>query len=190
MSVSAADELIDRFVKALNARAAFERFPANELPEFLRTEQDPEHPDWYSWRIKSSAEAPWLDAFESKLFKPLPPTFRSLVRRYAFMGFEIGKVLMCPNTGTAVDGEFANYVGSDKRLQEVLIPAGCLHFARLGTGDYDPICFDTNRGHGREYPIVQVDHEEILCNRRLKVVAELAPSFRRLVEEYLGNNPR
>jgi hypothetical protein len=180
-----ADELIDRLVEKQNAGGAFERFPADELPEFLRTEQDPEHPGWFSWRIVPIAEAPWVDTLERKLFKPLPPTLRSLVLRYAFMEFEIGKVLMCPNTGQDIDYELAKYVGSDRNLQEVLVPAGYLHFARQWTGDYDPICFDTNRGYKREYPIVQIDHEEILCNRRLKVVAELAPSFRRLVEGYL-----
>jgi hypothetical protein len=28
---------------------------------------------------------------------------------------------------------------------------------------------------------VKIDHEEILCNNRIKVVGELAPSFRALV---------
>jgi hypothetical protein len=29
--------------------------------------------------------------------------------------------------------------------------------------------------------VVKIDHEEILCNRRIKIVAELAPSFEDLV---------
>jgi len=32
-----------------------------------------------------------------------------------------------------------------------------------------------------ECRIVKIDHEEILCNYRVKVVAELSPSFERLL---------
>jgi hypothetical protein len=48
--------------------------------------------------------------------------------------------------------------------------------------DYDPVCFDIReRTKGKDYPIVKIDHEEILCNNRVKVVAELAPSFEKLM---------
>ncbi len=48
--------------------------------------------------------------------------------------------------------------------------------------DYDPVCFDMNsRKKNREMRVVKIDHEEILCNYRVKVVAELAPSFEALV---------
>jgi len=48
--------------------------------------------------------------------------------------------------------------------------------------DYDPVCFDVNSWKkDREMRVVKIDHEEILCNNRVKVVAELAPSFEALV---------
>ncbi len=48
--------------------------------------------------------------------------------------------------------------------------------------DYDPVCFDINsRKKNGECRIVKIHHEEILCNNRVKLVAELAPSFRDLV---------
>jgi len=48
--------------------------------------------------------------------------------------------------------------------------------------DYDPVCFDIkSRKKNGECRIVKIDHEEILCNNRVKLVAELAPSFRELV---------
>jgi hypothetical protein len=37
---------------------------------------------------------------------------------------------------------------------------------------------------------VQFDHEEILCNRRLREVADIAPSFRALVESILADAAR
>jgi hypothetical protein len=48
--------------------------------------------------------------------------------------------------------------------------------------DYDPVCFDMNsRKKNREMRVVKIDHGEIFCNSRVKVVAELAPSFEVLV---------
>lgn len=47
--------------------------------------------------------------------------------------------------------------------------------------DYDPVCFDISVRNNRDYRVVKIDHEEILCNYRVKVVSEIAPSFRALV---------
>lgn len=48
--------------------------------------------------------------------------------------------------------------------------------------DYDPVCFDVKtRNKNGDCRIVKIDHEEILCNNRIKVIAELAPSFYQLV---------
>ena len=47
--------------------------------------------------------------------------------------------------------------------------------------DYDPVCFEIKSRRNRDYRIVKIDHEEILCNYRIKVVSEIAPSFRALV---------
>jgi hypothetical protein len=67
------------------------------------------------------------------------------------------------------------------------LPAGYIQFGRGPDVNYDPVCFDTRRDPGsRDAPIVQLDHEDILCNRRLRVVAELARSFRALVLDVIG----
>src|ERR1700693_636689 len=59
-----------------------------------------------------------------------------------------------------------------------------LHSIRIGTDvDYDPVCFDlSSRNKTGDCRIVKIDHEEILCNNRIRVVAELAKSFQQLVE--------
>ncbi len=73
-------------------------------------------------------------------------------------------------------------------LSELLIPAGYVQIGRLDTGDFDAICFDLNRkAQNREYPIVQVDHEDILCNSKVRVAGELWPSFVQLVESALSS---
>jgi hypothetical protein len=53
--------------------------------------------------------------------------------------------------------------------------------------DYDPVCFDIKkRTKSNDYRIVKIDHEEILCNNRIKVVSELAPSFEQLMIETIS----
>ena len=64
----------------------------------------------------------------------------------------------------------------------MLIPAGLIQFGNGPVGDHDPVCFDTSKRYkDGDYRIVKLDHEEILCNYRLREVAELAPSFKELV---------
>ena len=53
--------------------------------------------------------------------------------------------------------------------------------------DYDRVCFDLKtRGKNNDCRIVKIDHEEVLCNERLRVVKELAPTFRALVEQIVS----
>jgi len=69
-------------------------------------------------------------------------------------------------------------------LSNALLPAGYVQFAKGPDVDFDPVCFDYNsRRQGGDCKIVKIDHEEILCNNRIKVIAELAYSFRELVEQ-------
>lgn len=77
-------------------------------------------------------------------------------------------------------------------LSELLLPAGFVQIGRPDTGGFDAICFDWNEpAQNREYRIVQVDHEDILCNRKVRVSSELWPSFIKLVEGSLSAaNPK
>jgi len=44
------------------------------------------------------------------------------------------------------------------------------------------VCFKVAvRSPNGDCRIVKIDHEQILCNHRVKVVAELAPSFEQLI---------
>jgi hypothetical protein len=73
-------------------------------------------------------------------------------------------------------------ISRDPGIWASLIPAGYVQFAKGPDMDYDPVCFDIkSRKTTGECRVVKIDHEEILCNNRVKLVAELAPSFRDLV---------
>jgi hypothetical protein len=73
-------------------------------------------------------------------------------------------------------------MSSDDFLFKTLIRAGYIPFGKGPDMDYEAVCFDLSaRKKNSESPIVKIDHEEILCNSRIKVVSELAKTFEGLV---------
>jgi hypothetical protein len=68
-----------------------------------------------------------------------------------------------------------------------LLRAGFLQIGQWFIGHYDPMCFDCN-SRTVEPRIVQLDHEEILCNTRIVLVKEIAPSFPDLLRGLLGSD--
>ena len=89
---------------------------------------------------------------------------------------------LLPNPpGSDLSGLLAKMM-CDPGLWKALTPSGFIQFGRGSDNDYDPVCFDIkSRSKGGDYRIVRIDHEEILCNNRIKIVNELAPSFEQLV---------
>ena len=128
-------------------------------------------------------EAPWIDEFESHLPQRLPPSFASLVRRYAFRPFEWGRIRFFGNSGTDDELDLAVGTVGDSAISRTTAVAGLIHFARPAGFSYDPICFDTRtRGKSRESPIVRLDHEAVLIKSRIDVLEQVAPSFSALLE--------
>jgi hypothetical protein len=69
-------------------------------------------------------------------------------------------------------------MSEDVILWRFLLQSGYIRFGKGPDLDYDPICFDiSSRKKNRDCRIVKIDHEQILCNDRLKIVIELAPGF-------------
>ena len=175
------DETIDRFVEMMN-RSPQEQKSVEEVPVLLR-EGDPDQFGWCAWKIRRVSQTPWIDALEAKLPVRLPPSFYSLVKRYCFPLFELGPLTMLSNTGEDIRNELARTIFEDEHLSPLLLTHGYVQFARPNTGDYDPICFDSKRRtKNGEMPIVRIDHEEVLCNSKIAVTAEIAKSFLELVE--------
>jgi hypothetical protein len=182
-------ELIDSFVHAANQSGLQPRL-CDEVPAQLR-KSDSNEDGFCEWQIREVAATPWLTAIHSRLPEPLPDSFLSLITRYVFLDFEVGPIHLFANTGLEIWEEFTFSIFRDKALTETLFPAGFIHFARVpGGASYDPICFDTNvKTKAREWPIVQIDHEEILCRSRLRVVGRLKDSFRALIEDVVNRKP-
>ena len=138
--------------------------------------------------IRAEDNASRLRALQERLPKRIPQSFESLLSRYSFPTFDVFGISLFgwDSDSTAILGEASAPKNS---LSEVLIPAGYVQIGRPATGHFDAICFDLNHhAQNREYRVVQADHEEILCNRRVRVTEELWPSFAKLVESALSSD--
>ena len=132
-----------------------------------------------------------LELFETKLPKRLPQSFATFLSRYSFPAFDIlGISLFGWDSDANLYTEEAS--AAKGSLSELMLPAGYAQIGRPDTGDFDAVCFDLNdRKQNREHRIVQIDHEEILCNWKVRVSGELWPSFIKLMECALASaDPR
>jgi hypothetical protein len=132
-------------------------------------------------------EAPWVADLERMLTKRLPASFSSLIKRYSFTPFESGGLYFYANMGTDDADEMSVAIFRDRLIAEATLKAGYIQFARPDTGSYDPICFDTRSAvSNREFPIVRLDHEQILCYDRIYVSERVADSFFRFAADIVG----
>lgn len=165
--------IIDGFARRLGPEH-FVELSEGDAPSFLMADA----PDEYGYRngrIAGKDCRAWIDQISGKLPAPFPPSFYSLVSRYAFTAFEYGSVRFFANTGERVYHELADMIFSDEHLYPTLFANGLIEFGKAGDS-YDPICFDTRRGVS-ECPIIRVDHEMVLMHEKIRVLGEIAPSF-------------
>jgi len=142
-----------------------------------------------AWRPQRTDVSPvLLDGLYGRLPAKFPPLFETLLLTFRWAEVSLDRYsLMANPLGPNLDGFFKE-ISKDSGLWESLIPAGYLRFGKGPDMDYDPVCFDMNsRKKSHEMRVVKIDHEEILCNFRVKVVAELAPSFEALVLQTIAS---
>jgi hypothetical protein len=174
------DSEIDAFVTRINSSPR-EPLPPEDVPELLRDGLQDEY-GLFMWSIKKADCSRWISELVQKLPKRFPPSYISFISRYMFPAFEIGPVFLFGNTGFELHSELKEKIFRDKGIVEELMPAGYLQIGNPSSGDYDPICFDTKGNE--ECPIVRIDHEEILCRSRIRVVKVIASSFMELIRNY------
>ena len=136
------------------------------------------------WRpIFRATDHSMLEALYAKLPARFPPLYEQLVLAYRWADVDLGSYRLLGNPlGPDLSG-LLNKMLKDKFLSTCLLKNGLIPFGKGPDIDYDPVCFDLrSRKKNREFAIVKLDHEEILCNERIKVVAELAPNFEQLVK--------
>jgi hypothetical protein len=115
-----------------------------------------------------------------------PYLYERLVLSYRWQRSDIrdGYRLLANPHGSDLSG-LMHDIFRDKGLSDALLPNGFIQFGFQSAYEYDPICFLTDCRSQPDYPIVRIDHEEILCNCRIKVIAIIADSFREFVQKHV-----
>ena len=114
-----------------------------------------------------------LESLEGKLPARLPQSFASFLSRYSFPPFDVLGISLF-GWESAANSYIDEASAAKGSLSELLIPARYGQIGRPDTGNFDAVCFDLNQKcQNREYRIVQIDHEEILCYWRVQVSEEL-----------------
>jgi hypothetical protein len=175
--------LVERFV------ASFEKLDEMSADEVLdpiawqlgtgdRNQYDRKR--WRPIRVNTPLDA--LGVIYAKLPVRFPPLYEQLVlsHRWAEVDLQAYRLLANP-PGPNLSG-LLEEMSRDSIIWNSLRAAGYVQFGKGPDIDYDPICFDLNsRKKNRECRIVKIDHEQVLCHDRVKVIGELAPTFRQLV---------
>ena len=183
MSDKYIDELVDQFVDYVN-QAGFEPKFADEIPQELRT-PEVDH-DSFNWTIRAAPSNPWIDNLVNRLPQALPAAHQSFVKRYRFCNFEVGPLMFFANTGQNIFYELSDRAFLDKFLFPTLHKNGYLEFGKPHQSNYDPVCFAMQRRKNDDAPIVQLDHEEILIRERIRIVREIAPSFKKFLQQAIS----
>jgi len=181
------DCLIDRFVEKVNTgyREPIILDIDDTPPSVLVGE--PDESGCIDWMIKPYTNVDWIEPLEEKLGHKLPIAYRSLLTRYIFPAFEFSDLWFFANTPEGTDYyELRDRIFCDEALFKSLWPAGFIQFANPAGGNYDPVCFDLNHGSKNDCPIVQIDHEGILCYDTIKIVKQIARSFRDFLESAIA----
>lgn len=177
------EQLLERYI------ATFEKLDEMVVDEFAMPPAEQlafgEEDEYGSrrWRpIKVKTPQPQLEELYAELPGRFPPLFEQMVLSYRWAEVDLSSYRLLANPpGQDLNGLFQQ-ITNDPALWDALIPAGFIQFGRGSDLDYDPVCFDIkSTKQAEDCRIVKIDHEAILCNYRVKVVSELAPSFYQLV---------
>jgi hypothetical protein len=133
------------------------------------------------WRpLRRDTEPELLERVYAKLPARFPPLYERLLLTYRWDMVDLEFLRLLPNP----PGEdFSELLPKEKDfLANFLIKAGYIRFGLGPDIDFDPICFELrSRKKSREFRVVKIDHEDILCREKLTIVSEVAPTFRDLV---------
>jgi hypothetical protein len=174
--------LVDRFIASFEKLADLIAFDTDPIAQQLAT-GDPDQSGFRRWRpIKANTDQQAIDKICAGLAIRFPPLFELLLLSYRWAEVDLRLCTLLANPlGRDLSG-FRQQISKDRALWKCLTRDGYVQFGKGPGGDYDAVCFDTrSRTKKGDRRIVKIDHEEILCNDRIKIVSELAPSFEQLM---------
>ena len=176
-------ELGERFIASFEKLDDMSVFRETDPVGWSMATDEPDEYGFKHWRpIRVETPPECLEPLYSKLPARLPPLFERLVLSYRWAEVDLQLFTLLANPPGPDLKTFSSGIVNSGPLSIFLVRAGYIQFGKGSGGDYDPVCFDvSSRKKNRDCRVVKIDHEEILCNDRLKIVAVLASSFEQLV---------
>ena len=185
MSVQDQDELLRQFIDTFGS--FYELAESADIYPVVAelATGEPDDLGQTRWQpARTNADRACLETIYAKLPGRFPSLYERLVLTYRWAEVDLGAYTLLANPPGPDLSRLLNEISKDPGLWESLIPAGYIQFAKGTEYDYDPVCFDlSKRKKNGECRVVKIDHEEILCNYKIKVVSELAQSFEDLVRQ-------
>jgi hypothetical protein len=132
--------------------------------------------------VQSKTERTALKQIYDRIPMRLPDLYEELILNYRWTRATVGGIVVFGNPRGDDFSGFIDEIFADRHLAH-----GCVanRFIPIGfgqIGNYDPLCFDTNRSRGKHnYPLVVLDHELALMETRAVVKAEIAADFEKLM---------
>ncbi|MEO6393674.1 MAG: hypothetical protein ABIP75_17620 [Pyrinomonadaceae bacterium] len=175
--------LIDKFVTTFEKLDELSTWSKDDPLLFGEFNED-EFNEWRPIRVETDHSA--LESIYETLPARFPALYEQLVLSYRWAEVDLGLFRLLANPPGPTLAGLTDEIYRDPGMLETLILNKCLQFGQGPDADYDAVCFDWSRRRpDGDCPIVQIDHEEILCRRRFKIVGELAPSFRELMQRII-----
>lgn len=180
------NDLVDRFVQSFVHLDEMVAFKQHSLPKelFSYTETT-----YFEGRYRyetvywkpSRLAVPRDDLKILRQYGALPRAFEHLVTHYAWLEIDLCVARLFDNPPGAGPDLYAKQMFQDPVLNNTLLPARYIRFALAPDSCYDPICFDLNRMTGDDCPIVQIEHESVLCYDKIGDIQTLYPSLRAMM---------
>lgn len=170
-------EWVDAFVDKVNATPLC-------FPDFAPDIWEDQVPEDGRISLAIEERRVLVERLEKKLQHRFPKSFRSLLYRYTFPPFDVLGVVLFGWNGNSkhLQDNLLLSIFADAHLSQVLLTNGYIQIGRPDTGNYDAICFDTNK-----YSIVRIEHENVLIHDRIVITDSIAPSFYAFTRDFVNS---
>lgn len=176
------DDLVRRFVASFERHDDLIAFPCDAPPGELAVGPDPNFGECIRWNPRAiSTPRSQLEPIYNRLPCPFPALYERLVLTYRWMEVYLESVALLANSPGPTLSGLMKEIFRDSTFVAVLIPAGFVPFAKGTESIYNPVCFDTNAMMDGDCPVIQFEHEEILCHNRIGENWQVSSSFRELM---------
>jgi hypothetical protein len=162
------DDLVRQFIASFEPLDGLDVAQSEPLPDELSVGADLNEGLTVRWRPAAiTTDREHLAPIYHKLPGRFPALYERLVLSYRWMEVHLETVMLLANPPGPTLAGLAGEMFRDPVLSDRLVRSGFVPFGRVSGGSYDPMCFDLNSMQGDDCPVIQVEHEAILCHDRI-----------------------